>query len=200
MKKHWILSENAFQQFLHWLDEGTDSGGEKYLEMRRRLVAYFDRRNCASPDELADETLNRVARKLEEVGHISDAAPPQYCYIVAKFVLLESFRSPETRQTNIDDVSLARQAKSNLSTPPSNHAEHAAHDKRMQCLEECLRKLPAGDQKLIVDYYQGEQRAKIERRGQMAKSLGITMNALTIRACRWRAKLESCVKKCCGEL
>ena len=199
MKKHWILSENAFQQFLQWLDEGTDSGGETYLEMRRRLVAYFDRRNCASPDELADETLNRVARKLEEVGRITDATPPQYCYIVAKFVLLESFRSPETRQTNIDDVSLARQAKSNLSTPPSNDAEHTAQDKRMHCLEQCLRKLSPEDQNMIVDYYHGEQRAKIERRGQMAKSLGITMNALTIRACRLRAKLESCVKKCSGE-
>lgn len=76
MKKHWILSQNAFQQFLDCLDEGADSGGEKYLEMRRRLVSYFDRRNCASPDELADETLNRVARKLEELGRITDSARP----------------------------------------------------------------------------------------------------------------------------
>jgi len=76
VKKHWILSQNAFQQFLDCLDEGADSGGEKYLEMRRRLVSYFDRRNCASPDELADETLNRVARKLEELGRITDSARP----------------------------------------------------------------------------------------------------------------------------
>ena len=200
MKKHWILSQNAFQQFLDWLDEGADSGGEKYLEMRRRLVSYFDRRNCSSPDELADETLNRVARKLEEVGRISDAAPPQYCYIVAKFVLLESFRAPEHRQTNIDTLSLARQAKSNLSTSPSREAELLTQNKRMHCLEQCLRTLPVDDQKMIVDYYQGEQRSKIERRSQMAEGLGITMNALTIRACRLRAKLELCVRKCSSEL
>jgi hypothetical protein len=199
VKKHWILSQNAFQQFLDWLDEGTDSRGQKYLEMRRRLVAYFDRRNCASPDELADETLNRVARKLEEVGRIADAAPPQYCYIVAKFVLLESFRAPEHRQTNIDTLSLARQAKSSLSST-SLEAERSTQNQRMHCLEECLRQLSIDDQKMIVDYYQGEQRSKIERRNQMARALGITMNALTIRACRLRAKLESCVRKCCSEL
>jgi len=200
VKKHWILSQDAFQQFLGWLDEGADSRGQKYLEMRRRLVAYFDRRNCVSPDELADETLNRVARKLEEAGRIADATPPQYCYIVAKFVLLESFRAPENRLTNIDTLSLARQAKSSLSTSPGLEAERVTQNQRMHCLEECLRQLSIDDQKMIVDYYQGEQRSKIERRNQMAQTLGITMNALTIRACRLRAKLESCVKKCCGEL
>ena len=29
--------------------------------MRRRLVAYFDRKNCIAPDDLADETMSRVA-------------------------------------------------------------------------------------------------------------------------------------------
>jgi len=33
---------------LEWLDDGIDSQGEKYLEMRRRLVAYFDRLREAS--------------------------------------------------------------------------------------------------------------------------------------------------------
>ena len=39
-KKDWVLTQHTFRQFLSWLFEG-DSGGEKYLEMRRRLVAYF---------------------------------------------------------------------------------------------------------------------------------------------------------------
>jgi hypothetical protein len=39
----------AFRQFLNWLDEGTDSSGEKYLEMRRRLVAYFDGKTALRP-------------------------------------------------------------------------------------------------------------------------------------------------------
>ena len=72
LKRDWVLNQSAFQHFLKWLDGGVDSGGERYLEIRRRLVFYFDRRNCASPDELADETLNRVARRLEEKGAITD--------------------------------------------------------------------------------------------------------------------------------
>jgi len=59
-KKDWVLTPDAFDQLLQWLDQGTSSSGESYLEMRRRLVAYFNRKHCPAPDELADETLNRV--------------------------------------------------------------------------------------------------------------------------------------------
>lgn len=85
-KKDRSLTAHAFHRLLKWLDEGTNSDGQKYLEMRRRLVAYFDRKNCSAPDELADETLNRVARRLEE-ENVTDSETPaaKYCYIVARF-------------------------------------------------------------------------------------------------------------------
>jgi len=74
LKKGWILSPKAFRQFLNWLDERVDSDGAKYIEMHRRLAGYFDRRNCPFPVDLADEALNRVARKLEEKGEIVGAS------------------------------------------------------------------------------------------------------------------------------
>ena len=76
--------QESFRRFLNWLDQGEDSRGEKYLEMRHRLSAYFERKNCLPADDLADETLSRVARRLEEEGSIIGAAPAQYCYIVAR--------------------------------------------------------------------------------------------------------------------
>jgi hypothetical protein len=104
LKKDWILNPQAFRQFLNWLDEGVDSNGERYLEMRRRLARYFDRRGCSSPDDLADETLNRVARQLEEKGEIVGASPAHYCYIVAKFVFQEFGRRSEQNQTSLDQA------------------------------------------------------------------------------------------------
>lgn len=196
LKKDWALTQSAFQHFLQWLDGTADSRGERYLEIRRRLVFYFDRRNCASPDELADETLNRVARRLEEEGTITDASPAHYCYIVAKFVFLEALRAPESHNSNVDDLPLSTQAASKLAVPSSPDAEEVAKEKRLDCLEACLRKLQATDQKLILEYYQGEPGAKIKNRSQLAERLALTANALTIRACRIRTKLELCVKTC----
>ena len=46
--------QRCFRQFLEWLDGGIDSGGQRYLEMRYRLAAYFDRETCSSPDDLAN--------------------------------------------------------------------------------------------------------------------------------------------------
>jgi len=94
LKRDWQPDKAAFDRLLAWLDEGTDSRGERYLEMRERLVDYFGRRSCHSPEDLADDTLNRVARRLEETGSIDDVVPARYCYIVAKFVFLESLRRP----------------------------------------------------------------------------------------------------------
>jgi DNA-directed RNA polymerase specialized sigma24 family protein len=196
LKKNWTLNSGAFRQFLIWLDDGVDSGGERYLEMRRRLVRYFDRRNCSSSDDLAEETLNRVARKLEEKGEIVGASPAHYCYIVAKFVFLEFGRRSEHHQTSLDQAHGSGLVMASLGVPSRPDVETVAKEKLFDCLERCLRKLQIEDRELILDYYRGEVRAKIERRSKLAGRLGLTMNALSIRACRIRSKLEICVGMC----
>jgi hypothetical protein len=106
LKRDWALTESAFEQLLVWLGQDSEPGGERYVEMRRRLVHYFDRKNCLSPDELADETLNRVARRLEEEGTIISDTPAHYCYIVARLVFLESLRQ-KRRQESLDERRLS---------------------------------------------------------------------------------------------
>jgi RNA polymerase sigma factor (sigma-70 family) len=196
LKKQWSPTPRAFHQFLNWLGEGVDSGGEKYLEMRRRLVSYFDRKNCLTPDELTDETLNRVARRLDEESAIEDATPAQYCYIVARFVFLEYQRRAEHTQVSFDEVSAAGPEALHLATPSEPDRAIETRGNLLHCLEECLRKLPPDNQELIVEYYRHEKRAKIERRRELAARLGLSLNAVAIRACRIRDKLEACVRTC----
>jgi DNA-directed RNA polymerase specialized sigma24 family protein len=185
----------AFRHFLNWLDDGTDSQGEKYLEMRRRLVAYFDRKNCTAPDELADETLNRVARRLEEEGAITGTAPAQYCYITAKFVFMEYLRSGTRSDTSLGELSPAEvDSVLGAASGPDDEAESKEH--LSACLEGCLAKLGLADRDLILEYYRGEQRTKIESRRGLAANLRLSVNALSIRACRIRNKLEICVREC----
>src|SRR5215470_5801422 len=104
VKRDRTSTQEAFRYFLQWLDEGVDSGGERYLEMHRRLALYFDRKNCRSPGELADETLNRVAQKLEEKGSITELSPAHYCYVTAKFVFLEYLRRSERAHSSFEKI------------------------------------------------------------------------------------------------
>jgi DNA-directed RNA polymerase specialized sigma24 family protein len=191
LKKHWNLSEEAFRALLAWLDGGAESDGASYLEMRRRLVAYFDRKNSSSPEDLADETLNRVARRLEEEGEIRDATPPHFCYMTARFVYLESLRSGGHRERSLEETSGASGRGLTLSAPFD--ADSESQQKMMGRLEDCLEKLQTGERELILEYYRGERREKIERRRELAMKLGLTLNALAIRAARIRSRLEQCV-------
>lgn len=191
-KKNWTTTASAFQRLLHWLDGETNSDGQKYLEMRRRLVAYFDRKSCITPDDLADETLNRVARRLEE-ENISEAEDPaKYCYIVARFVFLEHLRSSRREDALANDLMRNATAATAIFTQAQ-----AEENILLSCLEGCIKRLEPENRQIIHGYYVGKEREKIEHRRSLAQSLGITPNALSIRACRIRAKLEKCVRECC---
>jgi DNA-directed RNA polymerase specialized sigma24 family protein len=156
--------------------------------MHRRLTSYFDRKNCASPQDLADETLIRVARRLQEEGEITGQTPAHYCYTVARFVFLEHYRKAGSSVTvAADEV-------------PASAGSNSTNDDAgmLRCLEECLNRLESDQRKMILEYYQGERRVKIALRRKLADRLGLTMNALTIRACRIRDRLEACVRACSG--
>lgn len=156
--------------------------------MRRRLVWYFGHKRCLSPDELADDTLNRVARRLEEEGTIADASPARYCYIVAKFVFLEHLRRIEQQQSALRTIDAPAAA---IDEP---------QERRLDCLERCLGELAPADRDLILAYYDGDGSARIRNRKALSARLGLTPNALSIRACRIRESLEECVAGCAPEL
>jgi len=189
------LTPLAFKRLLEWLDGGVDSRGRTYLEMRRRLVTYFDRRNRLSADELADETLNRIARTLEQCGVIRVTPPARYCYVVARFILLEDVRR-ERRHVRVDDPQRLDLPSGWRRGLPERDAGLALRDQRLDCLDCCLQKLQPEQRELVVDYYRDALRQKIDRRRDLAKRLGITMNALAIRAWRIRTSLETCVEAC----
>lgn len=193
-KRGWALTQSAFRRLLGWLDEGRDSDGRNYLEMRRRLVAYFDRKNCSTPDELADETLNRVARRLEEEGISEGEAPARYCYIVARFVFMEHLRAGQKAGALLEDVD-RRHARGLRPAAPEAGGEAELKERMLVCLERCANELDLPARELITRYYSGG-RSSIESRRAQAAELGITVNALSIRACRIRARLEECVSRC----
>ena len=170
---------------------GRQLGRERYLEIRRRLVSYFDRRGRPAADELADETLTRIARTLAQVGEIAVRPPARYCYVVAKFVLLEDVRR-ERRYVALDESRSAGVAPGGVEADEG----WALRERRLDCLDQCLQQLKPAQRELIVEYYADDRRQKIERRRELAKSLGITMNALGIRALRIRDGLMACMGRC----
>src|ERR1044071_7171283 len=157
LKSDWQLDAPAFHQLLTYLDEGTSSEGQRYLQMRERLVAYFDRKNCLNPDELADQTLNRVARRLQEEGQIQSETAAKYCYTVARYIFHEHFRRSE--KEDLASSELWRRANSvKITAPPRDDPNREG---QLQCLESCVSKLDIPSQQIISQYYIGNATEKI---------------------------------------
>jgi DNA-directed RNA polymerase specialized sigma24 family protein len=193
------LSQLAFTRLLEWLDDGVDSHGEKYLEMRRRLASYFDRRNRPFADDLADETLGRVARTLAHQGAIAVTPQARYCYVVAKFVLLEDVRREQRQIRNHESLDTGTRLSTGRAAISARDDDFADREARLDCLDQCLQELSADQRTLIVEYYRDRGRDRIARRRGLAEGLGISTNALAIRASRIRTALEAKMRRSCGE-
>src|SRR5215468_8283099 len=127
-KEYRALTQAVFHRLLNWFNEENsdqDSGAQKYEEMRQKLISYFDRRGCRFPEDLADETLNRVAHKLDEKGSITNVTPAQFCYIKARQVLHEYWRRPEQKEIALEDMPVSDQPdrRTFLSTNLNNEQE-----------------------------------------------------------------------------
>jgi DNA-directed RNA polymerase specialized sigma24 family protein len=180
----WTLTEEAFAKFLAYLDPDKERAGARYEALRLTLVKFFDWRGAHFPEECADETFNRVARKIDSGEAVRDIAT--YCNGVARMVFLESTRGPEHRKVSLDA----------LTSPLSISSSTEANDPQRDCFEHCLGSLPNDSRQLILEYYENEKRGKIDNRLALADRLGIPLNALRNRAQRVRAKLEQCVNQC----
>ena len=181
--KTWVLTKDSLDGLLATLHPDRDQAGREYEKIRSRLVKLFQWRGCVSPEDLTDETLNRVAKKVEAGEAIRDIQ--SYVGGVARLVWLESVKAGQRQRLTLDQLS-------QLDTTP----EPESTKQRLACFESCLSALPAASRELIVDYHRKEKSARIELRKQLAKKLGIQLNALRIRAHRIRLELEECVANC----
>ena len=185
-KKEWVLTKEAFDGFLARLDVDRDKAGEKYESVRLKLLKYFRWRGSDSCEIDADETINRVARRIQEGENVYNLNA--YLYGVAKLVYSESLRA-RNRKEELDEA---------CRIEATNIEEESDAAERQGCLTRCLGYLTDDDRETITEYYQFEKGKKIEHRKQLARRFGITLNALRIKAHRQRVNLEACVRECLG--
>jgi RNA polymerase sigma factor (sigma-70 family) len=189
MKRDWALTQDAFDKLLNWLDSDRESAGRKYEAIRLRLIKIFTCRGCSEAEELADETINRVIAKIADVSFEYEGNPALYFYGFAPNLHHEYLRRNRLKAAA---VSVEDDNQFSVCAPqPVGDAQP-----EYECLDRCLEHLPADNRKLVLEYYQQERQAKIDRRKRLATELGIAVNALRIRAHRIRRTLEQCVRDC----
>ncbi len=183
-RKGWDLTQEAFDELLAWLNPDREQAAKKYEDIRERLIRIFMHRGCTTAEDLADKTLNQVARKVNEIKAYYVGDPALYFYGVARNIYIEYFRSRPEEVPVIPEVLSAP-----VEEPDESERDH-------ECLEKCLGQMAPPDRKLLLEYYLDEGKAKIEHHKEMAQRRGVSVNALRILMCRLRAGFKKCMREC----
>jgi RNA polymerase sigma factor (sigma-70 family) len=173
--------------------QGADRDREaeaRYVEITRKLVFFFTGRACGDAEDLALETILRVARKCRQIGTDYEDRTG-YFYGVARNVLHEWQRDSRRESTKREFLrqELDLPAMPAVQSWMEQEAVHA-------CLDKCVTELPQQTRHLIQSYYSSEKAAKIDSHRRLAEGLGKSVNALRIEVHRIRKTLRACVFAC----
>jgi DNA-directed RNA polymerase specialized sigma24 family protein len=172
------LKAAAFERFIYWLGPDAETAGRKYESIRGRLIMMFKARRCVFAEDLADATFERVVRKLSDLTTEFTGDPARYFYGVAKKIYLEYQR---------EILAEHRRTACSLSTGAGN----SDLENRLKQLDEALNTIPKSDRELILKYYTGTGRTKINHRRALAEQFGVGSNALRLRVFRIKREIKN---------
>jgi DNA-directed RNA polymerase specialized sigma24 family protein len=166
-RQPWELDRGAFEALLSALAPEPDLAGRKYEDLRRRLINLFAWEQCGAPADLADEALNRLARKVAQGTEIPQL--DRFAFGIARLLIQEEIRKRRTQESAV------RELKATVGSTGANRDA-------LDAMQSCVDALPADRKELIERYYNEDKRA-------LAAKLGISINTLRNRAMRIREEL-----------
>lgn len=175
------ITDEDMKKFLSWLDPDGEEAGRKYREIHRCLTGIFVRRGYISAEDMADEAIDRVIRRVARDGSFDGSDHIPYFVQVAYNLHIE------------------RQRKKPPATPPPLPDSDRDYEQEDVCLERCLQRIEPDQRELILKYYQDDKRVKIDRRKRLADEIGLAIEELRLKIHRIKAKLRPCVKNCLAQ-
>lgn len=172
---HKNLSET---ELLAILDSDPNRANEKYRELFRQLVRFFEWNRSQAPEDMAQEALKRGFARLQEGAEIRTENPAGFFFGIARNLIREGWRTTSSEPIESSDQKHATERK-----PLYNL--HNSEQKVF--LSECLRDLPDEDFKMLMAYVEGEGKS-------WAQQAGISLGALHTRVHRLRRHIEERVQ------
>ena len=169
------IDQTIFDELFKLLEPDAASTQSRFSQCRRKLSRFFVWRHCEDPDNLADETIVRLLKNVNNGQKISAQRPYSYVYGIASNVFHEYLR---VRKKN---VVLTELSLSETAVTPGEDG----------CGSLCLKKLDPNKRELLVHYYlDNEDRDKIAE-----EQLG-SINALRLKIHRIKQELKRCWEDC----
>lgn len=180
-----------FEALLRLLDPDRNRAAEKYEDLRRRLIKFFQWNSCFPAEDLVDETLDRVTEKLPDAPVLDVVG---FAWGVAKHVRQEASKQSE-RIVQMSALPGGMELPSRDRGPERVLQEQMEDERRAECLRRCLRRFSRTDREVFLKYHNipGEH---TEYRQRLAANFGLSIGALRVKINRLREKLENCLRQC----
>ena len=171
------ITSAGFGRFLTLLDRDRERAGEKYEAIRAKLIRFFIIRSFANAEDLADEVINRVIRRIENGEIVNDVIA--FCHSAARYVALEERRKPN-RETSVSHPSIEQ---------PEDY--QGQNETRLDLLDEWLDRLTPENRSLLLEYYKWEVHGGRPDRARLAEQHNMSTAALRSRVHRLRHSLQN---------
>jgi RNA polymerase sigma factor (sigma-70 family) len=194
------LNSESWEDLYDFLDPGRKErpaserdalAGARCQEIRRKLACFFAARGCADAEDLAMDTLLRVAAKCRGVDSSGFADRTGYFYGVARNVLHEW-----QRRSSADAEGRESLRVEFLRLPVPDADAWAEEEAVHRYLGLCLTQLTERARSLILSYYAEEGGAKVAHHRTLAAEFGKSVNSLRIEVHRIRKTVRECVFQC----
>ena len=169
------IDQTIFDELFKLLEPEADSIELGFSQCRRKLFKFFVWRHCDDPESLADETIVRLLKNVNNGQKISSQSPYSYVYGIATNVFHEYLR---VRKKNVVLTDLSYLSEQ-VFTPEDD------------CGPLCLKKLEPEKLELLVHYYLDK-----EDRDKIAEEQLSSINALRLKIHRIKQELKRCWEEC----
>jgi DNA-directed RNA polymerase specialized sigma24 family protein len=176
------ISQQQFAGLLLKLGKEPIESGARYEALRTRLIFYFSRKCLDFPEDLADEVLDRLARRLAEGTEIDSLTA--FALGIARFVAQEQLSKPFQIQV---------QAETFFDNIPANSPTESMEE-TFSGMEYCLNRMTPADVELLERYYLGDGESLIRARKSISETLKISPEAVRQRIFSIRRRLRQCME------
>ena len=192
-----MVESNAIQALLTLLHHDPVEAAETYRRLQQRLVRYFSLTAASDPQQLTDETIARLARRVAEdaSGNEPETVLAEEPQTIGSTLADLAFRT--AREVLQEDLNRAQPDDQEVREwfAHTINAPDIKRDRRLATLRSCLSRLSPERRQLLESYYGWRSGRKAEHHLQLAQTLGLSTEALRNRVLRSRVQLESCVRR-----
>ncbi len=195
------MESSALQALLTLLHPDPVEAADAYRRLQLRLVRFFNLTAASDPQQLADETIDRLVRRAAEIvtvvpmDHANDSAvtedqqPINHSSATLVFSIARQVLKEDLSRSQPNDEQVREWLTRTTNAPDSKQAGRQAN------LQSCLSHFSSERRQLLEKYYGWSSSHKAEHHLKLAQSLGLSLDTLRNRTLRSRLQLESCVRR-----